>query len=88
MIVGLAEIALVGFIVTAVLVTIYVLLKRAKKFKDYERIRDYLIMGTLIWLVGWNDLSVQVVGSCVSFYGLILLCYNYYKRGYEEGLRG
>ncbi len=86
----MAEIALVGFIVTAVLVTIYVLLKKTKEFKDYERIRDYLIMGTLIWLGGilWEDLSVQVVGGCVSFYGLILLCYNYYKRGYEEGLRG
>ena len=60
--------------------------KSAKEFEDYGRIGDYLIMGVTIWLVGSinKDSSVQIVGSCIWIYGLAILLYNHYKKGYEE----
>ncbi|WP_456327495.1 hypothetical protein [Archaeoglobus sp.] len=46
--VGLGEISLVGLYFITILVFVHSLVKKAKKFKDYERIRDYIIIGTLM----------------------------------------
>jgi len=64
------------------------LIKSAKEFKDYERIRDYLVIGTLMWLIGifGYDSSLRNAGMCIYGYGLLLLLYNHYRKGYEEGL--
>jgi len=65
---------------------LYRFIKRAKMFKDYVRIVDYMAIGTLIWLFGLlhNDFSVQTVGCGLWMYGFAILLYNEYKRGYEE----
>ena len=86
--IGLTEILLIGLFSLAILVSVYSLVKSAKKVKDYERIKDYIMIGTLMWLLGTYgfDSSLRNAGMCIFGYGLVLLLYNYYKKGYEEGL--
>ncbi|WP_457550353.1 hypothetical protein [Archaeoglobus sp.] len=69
--------------------SVYSLLSSGKNFKDYIRIRDYVILGATIWFVGTlnKDFSVQIVGSCIWIYGFAILLYNHYKEGYEENFR-
>jgi len=86
--IGLTKIILVGLYSLVVLV-VYSLIKSAKRVKDYERIKDYIIIGTLMWLLGTYrfDSSLGSAGMCIFGYGLALLLYNYYKKGYEEGIK-
>jgi len=62
------------------IITLHKLIRSAR-FRDYERIRDYPIIGTIIWMIGSFEIdsSIQVVGSCIVLYGFILLLYNHYS---------
>jgi Ca2+/Na+ antiporter len=73
------------FAVVAIYVT-HRLVKIAKGFEDYKRIKDYLIIGLVIWLIGSLSLdsSVQTVGWIVWLYGFVLLLYKSYKYGKSE----
>ena len=86
--VNVLELLLGCILISVVLVVLYTLIKSAKEFKDYERIRDYLVIGTLMWLIGTfgYDSSLRNAGMCIYGYGLLLLLYNHYRKGYEEGL--
>lgn len=82
---GVSEILLLALIVAGWMYLLHVFMKRAKIFRDYRSIRDCLVIGTIVWLVGSfkMDSSIQTIGTCIFLYGLALLLYNEYKRGQE-----
>jgi len=83
---GIYEVLMLAVMMTVWTLLLYRFIKRARVFRDYGRIRDYMAIGTLIWFLGllYNDSSVQIVGCGVWMYGFAILLYNEYKRGYKE----
>ena len=85
--IGLTKIILVGLYSLVVLV-VYSFIKSAKRVKDYERIKDYIIIGTLMWLLGTYrfDSSLGSGGMCIFDYGLAYCSTTITKKDTKRGL--